>query len=124
VALITTPQWQLEAVILPRQWQQGEATPERVARRLDRIAQFEPVGPQRLAAVVYEDMAVDVGDLVHLKDSRWPGSAQGLVIGEVVEVEPMHDPQLRKRVIVEPRVELAHVPRVWGIATEGGEPIE
>lgn len=57
----------------------------------------------------------DVGQVVRLNhvNSKWPRSANMLVVGEVVSVEPSLSGPLRKDVIVRPRVpDLERVPEV------------
>ncbi len=104
VQLITAPGTQFQAVIAPEVWTL-QTIPE---QRLRQPARFKRTESGRFVAVVHEDMLVSVGDVAHLSDPTptWPDSAQGRIVGQVVEVAPVHEPPLRKRVVLEPLDEL------------------
>lgn len=60
-----------------------------------------------------KDDPVQVGDLAHLIDERWPAEARGLVVGRVTRVS--EDPQnkfLFKRVVIHPMPALTKLDRV------------
>lgn len=95
VRLLTAPGSRVQAIVMPAVWA-GPTPPS--ARQL---CQFEVIGPRRLEAIVPEDYAVAVGDVARLRDADWPPAAQGMVVGEVVLVEPIAEPVLRKRVVIE-----------------------
>ncbi|MCX5690933.1 MAG: hypothetical protein NTV94_14310, partial [Planctomycetota bacterium] len=46
-----------------------------------------------------------VGQVVRLADGRWPTSAQMLLVGKVIAVEPSPDGPLRRLVTVAPSIE-------------------
>ena len=81
---------------------------------------LEPVGGGRLqgpATWVFEaerqaPVEIVVGMTVRLRDETWPRSAQMLIVGEVVEVEPAPDEPTRTLVTVAPRVSLRRVSEV------------
>lgn len=53
---------------------------------------------------------VQVGDVAHLDDHKWPAIAQGFLIGKVVAVEKdENDPLLRRIVVVEPIRHIANL---------------
>lgn len=104
------------------------------------ICLLDPDGRGRLTGPVQDDPSlrdpvtaqpaeVKPGLLVRLEDRKWPQSAQMLVIGRVVLVEPLANQPLRKVVTVEPiepieRVSevTIRVPASEADGPEGGKP--
>lgn len=122
VRLITAPRSRVQAVVVPRMWA-GPGSPRQAAQ----LCQFEVVGPRRLEAVVPEAYAIGLGDLARLKDDGWPVAAQGMVLGEVIAIEPIAEPVLRKRIVIETIVSVRYlrhvtviVPRYGSAASGGG----
>jgi len=60
--------------------------------------------------MVADATGVEVGQVVSVRDQTWPGAAQGLIIGRVVEVEQR--PTQRLAIVVEPVVPAARVGEV------------
>jgi len=110
VQLITAPGTEFQALITPPVWS-VESLPE---QRLRQPARFEHKGGGRFEAIAREDMLVNVGDVAHLADPspRWPESAQGMIVGKVIEIAPVHEPPLRKKIVIEPLDELFYRDRV------------
>ncbi|MFG0251026.1 MAG: rod shape-determining protein MreC [Phycisphaeraceae bacterium JB051] len=56
---------------------------------------------------------VKVGDLAFLADDRWPTSAQGLIVGQITQVDPDEEtPLLRTRLTITPLKSLMHLGQV------------
>lgn len=97
----------------------GAAGPTCILHRVGDGTLFGDVADQRDASGKrYE---VQIGDTVRLSDRTWPDSAQMLVIGTVIEVEPDPNQALRQNITVKPRVDLEHVSEViLRVPEEGG----
>ncbi|NBC11056.1 MAG: hypothetical protein GVY24_04870 [Planctomycetes bacterium] len=110
VQLVTAPGTTFQALITPPVWT-VESMPE---QRLRQPARFEHQGGRRFDAIAHEDMQANIGDVAHLSDPspRWPASAQGMIVGEVVKIAPVHEPPLRKKIVIEPIDELFYRDRV------------
>lgn len=76
------------------------------------LCQLKPDGRGRLVGPVEDDprfrdasgrsIAIEPGSRVRLFDRAWPLSAHGLIIGQVIRVEPLASSPLRSVVTVEP----------------------
>jgi cell shape-determining protein MreC len=93
----------VDAVVIPQD-HSGDVALEKAAR-----IQVEPVGDGTLHGDADRSVLVKVGDLVRVFDAAWPDSAQGMVIGKVLEVGPRDDQPLRNRVIVRPEYHVSGV---------------
>ncbi|MCH7797466.1 MAG: hypothetical protein IID28_03340 [Planctomycetes bacterium] len=65
--------------------------------------QLVPDGRGGLVGDLDREIAIHPGDVVRLSDPSWPGSAQGLIIGEVRSVVPRDLQPLLNAVTVRPR---------------------
>ncbi len=117
VQLITAPGTTLQAVITPPVWTVDTLPPE----RLREPAQFKLDGAGRFTAIAHQDMTVNLGDIAHLSDPspHWSDSAQGMIVGEVVEIAPVHEPPLRKKIVIEPLDDLFYRDEVTVILPRG-----
>jgi len=115
VRLVNAPGMRLDAILLPEDWGGGPVPAER--RR--QAVQFQPEGADRFAAQLHQRVAAEVGDVAHLRDDFWPPAAQGLVLGRVTAIEPVDDPPLRKRITIEPMVNLNYLTEVTVILPQG-----
>jgi cell shape-determining protein MreC len=106
VRLVTTPGRPLNARFVP---------PSLTANLPsgDLVVQLEVVtvgGRAMFRGVVDAGAPVHVGDLAHLADDTWPREATGYVLGKVVAItDHPDDPTLRRLVMVEPVISVAHV---------------
>ena len=66
------------------------------------LAQFVVTSMDQLEADVSEKVSVNVGDLARLNDRQWVPSAQGMVIGRVVDIQKIPEDLLLKKVIIRP----------------------
>jgi len=70
-------------------------------------ASFEPIRDgDAFVASVRSSLPVAPGDEARLVDESWPRTAQMMVIGEVIDVEPDDDEPLRNIVTIRPRYDL------------------
>ncbi|MCC6579370.1 MAG: rod shape-determining protein MreC [Phycisphaeraceae bacterium] len=95
VRLITSPKTTLIVRILP---------PDARPQPRQALCQIES-DPTSMALLGRGDAdnPVQVGDLAHLADDRWPRQAQGLIVGTVVQVTPdPKTPLLRTQFVVKP----------------------
>ena len=74
--------------------------------------QLMPTGDGDFRAEIDLRTDVQLGDVVMLDDDRWPGWSKALVIGAVVEVEPIDDAPLLQQLTVRPAYQLARLPHV------------
>jgi len=111
--LISTPGTRINTIIAPANWSRTGLTAQRMQTR-----QFDADGPDRMVSLVPEDAPVNVGDIAYLRDEfDWPIEAQGLAVGRVIEVESVHEPPLRKRVVIRPLRPYKFVDRVTVVVT-------
>jgi cell shape-determining protein MreC len=104
VGLITRPGTRLDVRIAP---QTTGAAPREV------VAQLVANEQGRFETTLGSDRPVEQGDLAHLSDERWPATAQGFVIGQVVAIERLpQDPLAYRKIIVQPVRSLAHLREV------------
>jgi cell shape-determining protein MreC len=57
-------------------------------------------------------LTIEIGMTVRLQDENWPRSAQRLVIGKVVAIEPSPDNPLRQLIVVKPEIDPTRVSEV------------
>lgn len=112
VELITAAGTKLQVRILPPRT-------DDVPREL--VEQLELEEDGRWFEVQVEiDAAVEVGDLAHLIDERWPPAARGYVVGQVKRVAPdPANPHLFKELVIEPLPPLADLTRVTVLIPAG-----
>ena len=112
---ITTPDTLLNAVITPPRLPREGLPPER-----RQISQFEAVDADHFAARVNSRLPVETGDLVRLQDEQWPEAAQGMILGEVVEVESLAEKMLLKRIIARPLISIPYLRGVTVLVPQAG----
>jgi cell shape-determining protein MreC len=104
VGLISRPGTRLDVRIAP---QTTGPAPREV------VAQLVANDQGRFETTLGKDRPVEQGDLAHLSDERWPATAQGFVIGQVVAVErDPQDPLAYRKIVVQPVRSLAHLREV------------
>ena len=87
---------------------------------LTEIVAIEPVGDGTFTGVVDRRENVREGDFVLLDDSRWPQSAQALIVGRIEDVVVDDDEPLRDRLTVRPEFQVNQLSE----ATLVADPIE
>lgn len=99
VNLISTPGTRLNTIVAPADWSRTG-----IRRAQLQTRQFDADGADRLVALVPDAAPIEVGHIAYLRDRgfEWPAEAQGMVVGQVVHIEPVYDPPQRKRVVVRP----------------------
>jgi cell shape-determining protein MreC len=103
VVLLPSSRVPLEVRIVP-------PTLESPTRELPGYLQYDP--RRRTFYLVCSKQAdVRTGDLAHLTGGGWPDEAKGLVVGQVVGVEPYADPHFNC-VLVQPMVDMRYLQRV------------
>jgi len=107
VKLITSPGMELEAAITP-----PPAPGEQVLRIKARCLLEARDDGTFITTDIEQGVDVAVDDIAYLSDRDWAEITQGMVIGRVVEVEDIHEPVLRQRVVVEPYVDPMRVGEV------------
>ncbi len=85
------------------------AAEERSNRRSEIPVQLLPDGSGNLRGDIDLGGAVRPGDIVRFKDASWPRGAQGMRIGQVIDVLPKDAQPLRGEVTVRPAVDPAVV---------------
>jgi cell shape-determining protein MreC len=95
----------MRAVVMPRS--RPDAAPDEGI-----VVQLRPVGDGTFVGDVRAEDRLSAEDVVRLDDTRWPGTAQMMVIGHVESIEEKIDQPLRRTVIVRPRYRLNDLSRV------------
>jgi len=88
--------------IFPRDDPLGEGT----------LTLVDPTGRGTFRADVDGASVLHEGDVLRLDDRRWPATAQGMVIGEVVSVRPNDEEPLRETIIIRPVYQVQQVASV------------
>jgi cell shape-determining protein MreC len=111
VELISTPGTRLNTIVGPINWAAAGISAEE--------RQFEAEGADRLVGYVPNDVRIEVGHIAYLRDRMdWPDQAQGFAVGQVVEVTPVTEPQLRQRIVLRPLRPYRFINKVMVIVTQ------
>ena len=73
---------------------------------------IEPTGRGTFTANVDRESILHEGDVLRLDDRRWPPTAQGMVLGEVVSVQANDEEPLRETIIIRPVYQVQQVASV------------
>ncbi len=84
--------------------------------------QLSPDGSGALVGDIDLGTVITAGDSVRLRDRTWPKTAQGMLVGHVVEVQRKDAQPLRGEVTVRPRIDAATLGSVVIKVSEGGSP--
>jgi hypothetical protein len=72
----------------------------------------EPTGRGTFIADVDRESILHEGDVLRLDDRRWPPTAQGMVLGEVVSVQANDEEPLRETITIQPVYQVQQVASV------------
>lgn len=73
---------------------------------------FEVADGEFFDASTQRPLLVEAGMTVRLQDEMWPRSAQRMIVGRIVSVEPKPEAQLRKLIVVRPEFDIARTSEV------------
>lgn len=113
LSLVTTPETLIEVITTPAD---GD-----FEQRRSRLL-LQPVQANLLMATeVDRRLPIEVGDYARLMDERWPRAVQGMIVGQVVAIEPDPDDALLKRVAVRPLTSLPDLDEATMIVPRAAE---